>query len=64
MVLNGIERYQNIISNTIAVLDGTERYFKFPMVYHSLVILQFKVPLIPTNLPFMSSMVLNGIERY
>ena len=34
------------------------------MVYHSLVFLPFKVPLIPTNLPFMSSMVLDGIERY
>ena len=39
MVLNGIERYQNFISKlTIAVLNGTERYFKFSMVYCSVLL--------------------------
>ena len=32
--------------------------------YRSLSFLPFKVPLRPTNLPLMSSMVLNGTERY
>ena len=65
VILNGIETYQNFISKlTIAVLNGTERYFRFSKVYHSLVFVPFKVPLIPTNVPFMSSMALNGTERY
>ena len=49
---------------TIKVINGTERYFKFTMVYRSLFFLPFKVPLRPTNLPLISSMVLNGTERY
>ena len=54
----------NSVKFSSVKLNGTERYFKCSMVYRSLSFLPFKVPLRPTNLPLMSSMVLNGTERY